>query len=659
MAVLQNMREKFGIAISIIIALSLLYFIAPINDLMTLFGRPQNVGEIAGKGVSYEDFMEQVDKYTTIYEMQTGSSVQNEQSQQQIRENAWQEFVNNYMFIKNAKAAGITVGDKEIVDLTTGDTPSPIVTSAFESNEDLVNFVQNLDSDNTGNYRTFWNYLQNTVYTQQFYAKYAALFNASSIDNKLVAEAAIAENNSTASIDYVLARYPFAKDSSVVVSADAIKNYYNNHKDFFKQLASRDVEYVVFEVIPSAEDIAAVNESMAAVYDEFTTTDNMKAFLLKNSDSNLSNYWYKASELSTLAPELAEFAETAAVGAVSPIVTNGNTFYAVRIMDQANMPDNITVKAVSANGATEITPELLETLEATEPMNMTQSYIIPGCEVLFNAPLNTPQIIPSAQYGNILAKVIEAGEPVVKKQVAILEKTAVASNDTYNKYYNEANNFAVITGGTYEGYKKALDTTKVYSHPMNVTEATSTYGSIDQAKEVTRWIFDNKAGKASNIITVSNNYFFIVAVKGINKEGYAPLNKVSASIESKLYADAMHEKVAADYAAKIAGKSDLNEIAEVLGGTVQSADGVSFSSTNLEPALVGAVAVAPENKVVGPVAGQMGVYVFQVNAREDGAFFTAEDAKNLAAQKAQYASQFIIPAMMENADVKDNRARFF
>ena len=36
MAVLQKMREKFGVVISIIIALSLLYFIAPMDDLMTL-----------------------------------------------------------------------------------------------------------------------------------------------------------------------------------------------------------------------------------------------------------------------------------------------------------------------------------------------------------------------------------------------------------------------------------------------------------------------------------------------------------------------------------------------------------------------------------------------------------------------------------------------
>ena len=56
MAVLQKMRDKFGVAISVIIALSLLYFIAPMDDIMRIFDKPQNVGEIAGTGITYEDF---------------------------------------------------------------------------------------------------------------------------------------------------------------------------------------------------------------------------------------------------------------------------------------------------------------------------------------------------------------------------------------------------------------------------------------------------------------------------------------------------------------------------------------------------------------------------------------------------------------------------
>ena len=127
MAGLQKMREKFGIVISVIIALSLLYFIAPIDDLMRIFDKPQNVGEIAGTGISYEDYQAEVAKYTTINEITTGSSVQNEQTQTQIRNAAWQSLLDRYMFFKNCEKAGIRVSDAEVAELFAGEHVSPII----------------------------------------------------------------------------------------------------------------------------------------------------------------------------------------------------------------------------------------------------------------------------------------------------------------------------------------------------------------------------------------------------------------------------------------------------------------------------------------------------------------------------------------------------
>ena len=127
MAVLQKMRNKFGVAISVIIALSLLYFIAPMDDLMNLFGRPENVGEINGTGISYEDFSAEVGTFTTINEITTGSSAQTEQAHQQIRNAAWQSLLDRFMFFKNCEAAGIKVGDAEVADLIAGNHLSPII----------------------------------------------------------------------------------------------------------------------------------------------------------------------------------------------------------------------------------------------------------------------------------------------------------------------------------------------------------------------------------------------------------------------------------------------------------------------------------------------------------------------------------------------------
>ena len=311
MAVLEKIRVKFGLVISIIIALALLSFIidpSTLESALHSMSSKYDVGSIAGKAVPYTDYLEDVERFTQINEIITGTSVQNEQTQQQIRDAAWQELVDKYLFTKNAKAAGITVGKAEIVDLTTGANPSPLIASngAFLdengnfSADRVRDFVAQIPSDESGRLQLYWNYLQNTLETQQYYAKYGAIFNASTFQNALEKKQAIAQNNTTANVDYVYVTYPFGQDSTVKVTPAEIKKYYKEHPDFFEQQASRDIEYVVFEVNPSAEDISATNDQFAEAYAKFADADNVKTFLLKNSDRQLSNYWYKAGELNSI-----------------------------------------------------------------------------------------------------------------------------------------------------------------------------------------------------------------------------------------------------------------------------------------------------------------------------------------------------------------------
>jgi len=695
MAVLEKIRVKFGLAVSIIIALALLSFIIDPSTLETALNSMSSkydVGKIAGKTISYNDYMEDVDKYTTINELLSGSSVQNEQQQTQIRDAAWQSLIDKFLFVKNAKAAGITVGDKEVVDLFTGSNPSPVVASSFTNNQGefdpqlLLDFKDNIESDETGKLQTYWNYLQNTVLNQQYYAKYGALFNASRFLNPLEKEKTLAENNTTANVDYVYAVYPYTKDSTIVVDASAIKNYYTSHKDMFKQKANRDIEYVVFEVVPSAEDIAAASKSINSVYDEFTTTDNVKNFLLKNSDRQMNNYWYKAGDLKSLNKDVDEFVSGSNSG-TSPIYTDAkNNFYAARIVDSQMISDSVYVKHILLQGSNnkDLADSLLGVVKkggnfaelAAEYSAdqgsaadgelgnigwLTQTYMIPGFDSAITAKVGEPFIL-NTQFGTHVVLVSKKTNPVLKKQVAILEKAAVASKETYNNYYSQANKFASIASHSYDGYKRAVDSLGVYSHPQNVLESTSSYGAIDNAKELTRWVFDSKKGKASDIITVNNSYFFIAAIKDIHKEGVAPLEEVSNMIEQKLYADKLADVKKAEVAEKIKGLGTLEEIAEALGSSVTNNPSMSIAASGQrgnDPALAGAAMVAPLNQIAGPIAGAIGTYVLKVNSRDAGAFYTEDDAQMLNSQKSQYSSQMILPVMMQIADVKDNRARFF
>ena len=658
MAALETIRVKFGVVITVLIAVALLSFIIDPTTLQSVsssMSSKYDVGEIDGKSISYLDYQADVEKFTTINEIMTGASAQNEQQQTSIRNAAWQSLLDKYLFVKNAEKAGIFVGKEEMSDIVAGNILSPVFTQnpAFVDENGafspaaVSDFLAYKDTDQTGRLQLYWDYIIETAMNQEYYSKYMSLFTQSNFTNPLMLNEQIADNNNTFNVEFVMVPFGYEKDSTIVVSDSEIKAYYNAHKKFYRQNASRDIEYVVFEVKPSAEDVAAANQSLMDVYDEFATTENMRNFLLANSDRTIDNHWYKAGELNNIAKVVNDYAfgENASV---SEVLSNGNTFYAVRVMESAMVPDSVYVKYAPAAQADSL-------LATAEPMWITQTA---GFEDVMSAAKNSTVTV-----GGLTFQILDRTAPVAKKRVAVLEKTAVASKETVNGFYAKANTFATKSAGKYENFQKALEEEGVYAHPVNkMAEGANRLGAIDNTREVTRWAFDAKVGEASNIITVDNNYFIIAALKGIHKEGYIPVEEVSETISNILYAEKAGEKKAAEVAEKIEGLNDMEAIAAALETSVSTKDGIAFSAMGaqgLDPKFIGAASVSEEGKICGPVAGSVGVYVYKVTGHDTGAFFTEDDAKARDAQMSQYTTQMVVPVMMDDADVKDNRARFY
>ena len=662
MAVLETIRVKLGILITVLIAVALLSFIIDPSTLQSVsssMSSKYDVGEIDGKSISYNDYQADVDRFTTINEILTGGSAQNEQQQISIRNAAWQSLVDKYLFVKNAEKAGIHVGEEELLNMISGDLESPVFTqnpAFFDENGNfsknmVLEFVSYMNSDQTGRLPIYWNWLQESAKTQQYYAKYNSLFTASNFANTLAVANQIAENNNTFNVEFVMLPMGYAQDSTIVVSDSEIKKYYDDHKKFYRQPASRDIEYVVYEVVPSAEDVEAANESLVKVYDEFAAAENMKSFLLANSDRQYDSRWYKEGELNSVHKDVNDYAFGAKkVEGVSPVIANGNTFYAVRVMEEAMVPDSVYVKYAPAT-----TENVDSVLNASEAMWIPQ---IAGFEDVMTAGKNSTVTV-----NGMVFNVLDRTAPVAKKRVAVLEKTAVPSKETVNSFYSKANTLATKSAGKYDEFVKAVAEESAYAHPVNrMLESADRLGAIENTKEVTRWAFDAKVGDVSNIITVNNNYFIVAALKGIHKEGYTPVAEVSESIKNILYSEKAIAKKAAEVSEKIAGLNDMQAIADALGTTVSTKDGIAFSSMasqGLDPKFIGAASVSEEGKICGPVQGTIGVYVYKVTGRDTGAFFTEDDAKVRDAQMNQYAAQMIVPVMMDDAEVKDNRARFF
>ena len=654
MAVLETIRVKFGIVISVLIAVALLSFIIDPSTLQSVsnsMSSKYDVGEIDGKSISYADFQAEVEKFTTLSEM-NGNPVQGEEALAMVRQQAWKQFIDNYLFIPSAKAAGFNVGEEEMFQLMSGEMMSNVLMQVFQGNLNkdlLVQLEAEVAADETGRMQMFWDNLLDAVNKDQFYTKYQSLFAMSSFTNDLMLADQVKGNNNTFDVEFVMLPYGFAKDSTIVVSDKEIKAYYDAHKDMYKQNASRDIEYVVFEIVPSADDIAAANNAVANSYEAFAQTENMKSFLLSYSDRQYDNHWYKAGELNSVSKNINDYV-FGKDATVSEIFENGTTFQAVRVMESAMVPDSVYVKYVASN-VEDVDAALAEATAEWIPQ-------IPGFEALMTADKNAQMTI-----NGMVFQVLDKTAPVAKKRVAILEKTAQPSDATRSSFYAKANTLATKSAGKYEKFQTAVQEEGLYAHPFNkMPESANRLGSVEHTKEVTRWAFDAKVGEVSNIISIDNKYYVIAALKGVHKEGYTPVAEVATRIESVLYQEKLAEKKAAEVAEKIQGMTELEAVAEALGTTVSSKEDVtfaSFTSSGLDNKFIGAASVAEEGVLNGPVKGNTGVYIYKVTGRSEGAFFTEDDAKNRDMQMNYSALRMLLPVMMDAADVKDNTARFY
>jgi len=698
MAVLEKIRVKFGVLITVLIAVALLAFIvdpSTLESTIRVFSSKYDVGKINGTSIRAEDFQAKVDEYSQIYNITTGSQSVSEQALDQIRESAWQDLQNELYVIPLFQKAGINVGEEELAALTSGSSLSPVITrdpvfcdASGQFNREQFNmFLSSVSSDPNGTLGKYWSFLVKNVRQQQYFTKYSSLLSQSNILNPVEMRREIAENNVSSNVDFVMVPMPFGIDSTISVSNDEIQAYYKKHIDEYQQGDSRDIEFVAFESVPSVKDVEDAQNAIEKLYDEFSTTDNLKAFLSRNSETPLSNYYYKKGELESQYPEVDEFAFSADP-TVLPILKKENTFIAARVNDTKMMSDSAFVMHIllsQENGNNQNRVDSLKmaaekgadfsqlaaawSLDTNPNVEhvgdlgwMTQNMMIPGMEsVLTMAPGSVAVI--STQYGKHIVKVTERTAPVKKVQIAILTKTAAVSNETVKTYYAKANDLASRCEGKIANFDKITSEENLPVVPVNnVLQTARKISKYDNVREVTRWIYDAKAGEVSNILTVDNRLFFVVALKNVNKAGDIPVSKVAPTIQFTLASEKKVARLAEEVAGKIKGLNDINAVAEALGTTVSHNDNIAFgsiTSQTFEPKLIGAVAAAEEGQISAPVQGATGVYVFCVNSRDNGSFYTEEDAAQKSKQLFGYQLNTLSSIFKKQADVQDNRARFY
>jgi peptidyl-prolyl cis-trans isomerase D len=707
MAVLEKIRVKFGVFITVLIGVALISFIIDADTLRSItsrFSSQYDVGAMAGKSISYQDYQKRIDYYSGIKQLQWGANGMTEKMTEEAREQAWQEFLQEYVLTAEYEKCGLGISDRELEDLVRGSYISPVLYNdpAFRdengqfSREAVFGFVQSINADRSGQRRFYWQYIEKRMYDAQMLEKYLSLIGQSHFLNNLQLETAVNGRNTMTDISYTVLPFTPMVDTTIKVSAAELKDYYKKHEKQFEQETGRDIEYVAFAIEPSAEDIALTEEEFYKAYEEFPTTTEMKQFIAFNSDKPFDDYYYKKDELS---PKLDSFAFRATTKDVMPVDQDGYTYTSARIMDIRNMPDSVKLRHIlipissTKEAAVNTADSLLMVLQRggnfsylaqqhSKDQTVSRNegdlgWIQQGDlrnvknleDTCFVVPLNKYFTIET-NYGIHIVQVTERSPEVKKVKLAILTKTAEPGKLTIQDLFVKANELAAVAAVSTDQYNKFVEFSEEKGYvrvpAYNISENDKNVSVFDNARELVRWIYNADKHAVSEALNMNNNkYFVIAAVTDVREAGIAPFEQVKGDVEILVRIEKQADRYVQQLKEAMSGAADINDVAAKVNTDVAQATGITFGSAairgiGMEPKLAGAVAAAPEHTLSGPVKGYNGVYVFSVDARETGFAYTADDERMRSNMTYMQNRLFeFLPVLEKAAKLKDWRYRYF
>ena len=712
MAAIGKIRS-WGPVLATVIGLALFAFIA--EEMFrsceaTSNERRQQVGEVLGKKISVQEFQSLVDEYQDVIKISQGRDNLSEEELNQVKDQVWQQFVNNTILEKEAKKLGLTVTDEELQNILKAGTNPMLLQTPFVNQQtgrfdvtQLTKFLgdykkaQQAGGQMVEQYQqiyNYWKFIEKTLRQNTLGQKYNTLLSQCLLSNPVSAKMAFDAQNEES--DVLLATLPYStiKDADVQVSDADIKAKYNELKEEFRQyVESRDIKYVDFQVVASAADRAALSKTMNEARQQFEGGQTASEVVRKAQSQH--PYTGIAVTRNALPRDIAAKIDSMQVGQVSaPFETKSdNTLNVVKYIAKTQQPDSVEYRQIQVGGETveaaqKRADSIYTALQAgadfealakkygqTGEKQWMTSAMYERAQNLdadtknYIATLNSaaPNEVKKVDFtqGGIVLQVTARRHMVDKYDVAIVKHSIDFSKDTYSQAYNNFSQY-VSENKTLEGLEKNAE-----KFGYRVQERSDLYNSehgvagLRATREAMKWIFDAKAGEVSPLYECGNNdHLLVIALTKVHPVGYRDQSDVEEQLKQQVIRDKKFDKAKE----QLSGAKDI-AAAKQKGAVVDSIRQITFSAPAFiqaagtsEPALSGAVAAVKAGQFSPSVVkGNAGAYLFQVlskKQRADVKFDEKQQAQQLRQQAQQAASRFMNELYVK-ADVKDNRYLFF
>ena len=696
MAVLQKIRQRSLLLIAVI-GFSLLAFI--VQDLYNKggFGNSKYIGSVNGKDISFEDFRVKVSNVE--------KSGQQGMTSTQAVNRVWDQEVAIALLSAEFEKLGIQAGEKHIIEALKMDQnigQNPLFQNAagqfdlakfkeyFKSNPEQAQYVKDREkeADLNAKYQIYNAMVKGGLYTTEAEGKLKYQLEANKVN-----------------MDYVAVLYSSIKDSEVKVSDAEITEYMKKNEKKYKADASRELDYVVIEDKASPEDEAEVKTKVngllngSVVYNQATGKNdtlpgfkgaaNIIDFVNENSDIPYDSTYTAKKDLPA---EHAEALFALAPGSIYGPYMRG-LYYCIskgmgrkggasakashilisyegtqvpnkkekRTKEQAKAKAETLLAQVQANPTSFLMLALTNSDDSSAQHGGDLGYFAPGQMVkpfndfVFGNPVGKIGLVET-DFGFHIINVTDKQDAV---RLATIAQKIEPSEATTDKLYTTAVQFEMDAND--KDFDKTAKAQKLTVTPaVKVKEMDEVCGGLGPQRQIVRWAFDKETNVGDvKRFEVANMGNVIVKVKKANEKGLMAVEDAKPSVEPIL----KNKKKAAILAAKMKGSS-LEAVAKSSGVAIQQAVDLTVENANIpnagpERKVVGTAFAIGLNKVSAPIEGNSGVYVVKPTliTKAPALKMHADYVNKVKSQVQSYTGR-VIPALKDNADIEDNRAKF-
>ncbi|HEX8425021.1 SurA N-terminal domain-containing protein [Hymenobacter sp.] len=706
MALINTIREKSGWAVGTV-AIGMLLFIVG-GDLIggknRLFGGNQNVvGEVAGQKIELTDFNNALEQAKQSFVQQQGRQP-DEQAMGYLRDQAWNQTIYRIAFQKEFDKLGLAVSDDELTDMVQGKNIHPSIKQAFTDPKTgqfdrakIVQYLQGLDKL-PPDAQAAWQNFEANLGPERMGQKYNNLLKLSTYVTTAEAKRFDENQNTKASMKYLFVPYFSISDSAVKVTDEQLQAYLDKNKSRYKVEDGRSIEYVTIPVVASKEDTAAVQQSVAQLATQFASAPNDSLFVKLNSDQPYNGNYVSPADM----PEKLRQQLPLTVGKVyGPYAENG-TISLIKVTGQkaggqaSARASHILIKpegttpAADAAALAKAKKVLAEIKGGADFTAMARQYgtdgtvntggdlgwfqqgrMVPEFEkAIFGA--TATGLLPNpvkTSFGYHIIK-ITAPKTTQTYQLATIQKKMEPSEATREVAYTRAQ---TLKGNAtdLESFRKVIAKEKNLQkqEAKGLGRGDQAVNSLQSAREIVRWAYGT-AGKKTAVGDVSEVFeigdqYVIAVLTGERSKGTADV----ASLRPELTAAVRNEEKAKQIIGKLSGKTGtLEQIAGTYGSAAQvkTADGVVLGSGAIpglgsEPLAVGKAFGLKPGQKSAPIQGEQGVLIVEpVSVQKPAApSDLAAVRKQLTDQRTGRADGLIYEAVKANANIKDERNKFF